>query len=127
MDVNMDPAVTDPDMAVDSSPGLNVTPVPGGKPIPLSPFLFITASYHGTQAIPLLFLSHLTTVFLLIKCSHPITWCHKTLGGHVDASGSLDREDPGYPVGVFCLPVSHGIRDPVDALDSSNCEDLLSS
>lgn len=81
MDVNMDPAVTDPDTAVDSSPGLNVTPVPGGKPIPLSPFLFITASYHGTQAIPLLFLSHLTTVFLLIKCPHPITWCHKTLGG----------------------------------------------
>ncbi|XP_052574744.1 uncharacterized protein LOC128097911 [Peromyscus californicus insignis] len=35
-------------------------------------------------------------------------------GRHVDASGSLDCEDPGCPMGVFCLPELHGIRGPVD-------------
>lgn len=70
------------------------------QPVPHSLCFLRTASYHHTWTIPSLFLSCLTTVYLLIIMV-PDRWA---LVRHVDASGTLFCENPGWSMGVFaCL------------------------
>lgn len=79
------------------------------QPISCCPHFFRSASYHDTPTILPLLLSHFSTMYLLIIMAS--TTCLVSCSACPWISlVSPNHEDPGCPMGVFCLLEPHGLR-----------------